>query len=247
MKMKALLLLATVLALLATQRAFGQNDWGINYVQYPAGQVYSDPHIRFEFRITNHGPATFPAGTVINTAARIVGTVFSLDLLGPGPTPITLSQDLGVGESFNYDPGYLDGAQTLAFFAVDTGEFCLIVYGTSQDPVDLNFPNDPHPANNMECLVWTDGQVITGDGFPQAVTERKPYPNPSSGQVTMTLPQGFRGTLELYSTLGMRELEAELSASEAVVDLSSLPMGTYHYVLRDTRGRIVSHGNLLHR
>ena len=242
--MKRISIFLLLLVLLGASRGKAQNDWGISYVHYPAGQIYNDPHVQFAFRITNYGPNSYPAGTVINTASRIVGTIFSLDLLGPGPTPITLAQDLGVGASFDYDPGYLDGAQTLAYFAVDTGEFCLIVYGTAADPVNLSFPNDPNPGNNMECLVWTNGQVITAQERIKALVDLKLFPNPSSGQVTLALPTGFKGEILLYSMLGELMLVQEVDAAKTAIDLGGLPAGAYHYLLRDARHVALSHGHL---
>jgi Secretion system C-terminal sorting domain len=244
--MKRTPLFLYLLVFFGTLQGWTQNDWGIQYVHYPAGQIYNDPHIQFAFRITNYGPNSYPAGTVINTASRIVGTLFSLDLLGPGPSPITLAQDLGVGASFDYDPGYLDGAQTLAFFAVDTGEFCLIVYGTAADPVDLAFPNDPYPSNNMECLEWTNGQVITSAATLQVPVDMKLYPNPSSGLVTLQLPTGFKGELAVFSMLGEQMLAQEVAAPSTTIDLGSFGPGTYLYRLADARKRLVGHGQLIH-
>lgn len=132
-------------------------DLSIRFSSYAPGSFHANDTVRNAFVIENHGPGTVRAGDKLRTACRIAGTLFALDLIGQGPTDLDVSADIPPGGTFAYDPGYLLGGSLLAFFATDTVEIKLMVYGTGQAAADEDFPGDLQPANNAASLFITSG------------------------------------------------------------------------------------------
>lgn len=130
-------------------------DLSIRFTTYVPGSIYANDTIRNVFEIMNHGPAVLHAGDRLRTACRIGGITFALDLIGEGPTDLVLPNDLPVGGTYTHNPGYLLGGSLLDYFATDTVQLCVLVYGFNQAAADPGFPADPVPGNNTACLRYT--------------------------------------------------------------------------------------------
>lgn len=141
----------------STPEASDTTDLSIRFSTYAPGSFHANDTVRNAFVIENHGPGTVRAGDKLRTACRIGGTLFALDLIGQGPTELDVTSDLPPGGTYAYDPGYLLGGSLLDFFATDTVEIRLIVYGAGQAAADESFPADPQPGNNTASLFITEG------------------------------------------------------------------------------------------
>lgn len=135
-------------------------DLGIKYDLYQPDSTYITDTLQFLFTVTNYGPATLKAGDNLLVACELNHIVYAFDLLGPGPTQLELTTDIAVGESFNYDAGYLLGNPTMDYFGVDNIDIGLIVYGINNMAADTTFPNDTYPENN-KAFINFDGTSIT--------------------------------------------------------------------------------------
>lgn len=133
-------------------------DLGIRFIQYESGKLYETDTIRNEFEITNYGSVKLKKGDKIQTACRIGGVLFALDLIGEGPTSIELTKDLDINESFTFNPGYLLGGSMLAYFETDTLDICVMVYGVNNS-FDTGFTKDTHPENNTDCLQFSTNLI----------------------------------------------------------------------------------------
>lgn len=131
------------------------SDFGVSYSDYTVGSVYTNDTFQTRFTVTNYGPTSFETGDTLFAAVRINQVVYGLDLLGSGPTPIVLTQPLGVMQTYPYNPGYLLRTPTLAYFSLDTLDIAIFLYGQSGSPIDTTFPQDPTPANNKAVLRLT--------------------------------------------------------------------------------------------
>lgn len=130
-------------------------DLGIEFTHYESGKTYETDTLWNEFKITNYGPLEFKKGDLIQVATKIGGVNFSLDLIGEGPTPIELTEDLGINESFIFNPGYLLGSATQDYFGTDSLELCIMVYGVNDNYDDI-FSKDTQASNNQSCIVYKD-------------------------------------------------------------------------------------------
>lgn len=131
------------------------SDFGVTYSEYAVGSVYTNDTFQTKFTITNYGPSSFETGDTLFAAVKINKVVYGLDLLGSGPTPIVLTQPLPASQTYQYNPGYLLRTPTLAYFALDTLDITILLYGKSGSPIDTTFPSDPTPANNKAVLRLT--------------------------------------------------------------------------------------------
>lgn len=133
-------------------------DLGIRFSHYESGKIYENDTIRNEFIITNYGSVKLRKGDKIQTACRIDGVLFALDLIGEGPTAIELKEDLGINESLTFNPGYLLGSSMLAYFATDTLDICIMIYGVN-GTFDTGFSKDTRPENNTACLQFSTNAI----------------------------------------------------------------------------------------
>lgn len=131
------------------------SDFGVKYSNYVEGSLYVSDTFQTKFTVTNYGPGVFESGDTLLGAVKINNVVYGLDLIGSGPTPIVLTQHLGVNQTYDYNPGYLMKTPTLAFFGLDTLDIIILLYGQSGSPADTTFPNDPTPSNNRAILRLT--------------------------------------------------------------------------------------------
>jgi hypothetical protein len=93
-------------------------------------------------------------------ACKFDTTVFALDLIGRGPTSITVPYDLNKNDSFNHNSGYLLGNSILAYFAVDSIDITLMVYGIEGSSISEFFPKDKNPINNKATLRIKSNKII---------------------------------------------------------------------------------------
>ncbi len=134
-------------------------DLGIAYSLYLPDSIYTTDTLQFQFKVTNYGPSALAAGDQLLVACELNHIIYAFDLLGPGPTKLTLGSDIAVGESFYYDAGYLLGNPTLDYFGVDNIDIGLIVYGINDMIADTTFPNDTYTENN-KAIINFDGTSI---------------------------------------------------------------------------------------
>lgn len=68
------------------------------------------------------------------------------------------------------------------------------------------------------------------------------YPNPASGSLSINLGELPKETLQLevFSVLGQRMLQQELTKAQTQIDISRLPPGMYLFTLSDKEGRSYS-------
>jgi hypothetical protein len=226
-------------------QANAQNDFGIRYVRYPAGQSFTNDTIRFEYEITNYGPNTVPQDSLLNVQLQIDEYFFALDLLGQGPTPISVPTTLAPNQSFIDDKGYLLGPATVSYLQRSAATFCLIVYGRLSDPVDTLFPNDPNPGNNKTCLSFSNGQ-ITALAQTSAIQHSTTsfnvdiFPNPTAGALNIDCHDSSVDRIEIYDILGQLVWEEKLAASNVQLSLSGLKTGIYGYILYGNHKRLHS-------
>jgi hypothetical protein len=226
-------------------QASAQNDFGIRYVRYPAGQSFTNDTIRFEYEITNYGPNTVPQDSLLNVQLQIDEYFFALDLLGQGPTPISVPTTLAPNQSFIDNKGYLLGPATLSYLQRSAATFCLIVYGRLIDPVDTLFPNDPNPGNNKTCLHFSNGQITAlaqASAIQPSTTSLNIdiFPNPTKGILNIDCQDNDVNRIEIYNVLGQLVWEEKLSSTTVQLNLESLKAGFYGYVLYRDRERLHS-------
>lgn len=130
-------------------------DLGIVYSTYSRGQFYTSDTFQTRFTVTNYGPSPLKSGDTLYAAVKISQVVYALNLIGSGPTKILLPGDLPVNGTFEYNPGYLLRTPSLNFYATDTLDITLLLYGSNGSPIDPSFPRDPSPQNNKATLRLT--------------------------------------------------------------------------------------------
>jgi hypothetical protein len=128
------------------------SDLSVSFNNYTNGITYNSDTIRFNFAIKNLHETTINQGKKIQVASKFGSTTFALDLIGAGPTMLTVPSYLYQNQSFNHDAGYLPGSSVLAYFGVDSIDISIIVYGPEGAPVNENFPYDRTPGNNITTL-----------------------------------------------------------------------------------------------
>jgi hypothetical protein len=131
------------------------SDFSVRYSLYQSGMVYESDTFQTRFTVTNHGPSSFEVGDTLFAAVQLNYVVYGLDLIGSGPSAIVLSQPLPVGQAYEYNPGYLLRTPSLNYFATDTLDLTILLYGQSGSPIDPSFPEDPTPLNNRAILRLT--------------------------------------------------------------------------------------------
>jgi hypothetical protein len=127
-------------------------DLSLSFNNYLADSVYFSDTIRFDYRITNLNTEKIDSGSTILAACKFGNTVFALDLIGTGPTNINVPYELNQGDYFDKNSGYLLKSSILSYFAVDSMEVSVFVYGLNGAPIDINFPKDRTPLNNIATL-----------------------------------------------------------------------------------------------
>lgn len=97
---------------------------------------------------------------------------------------------------------------------------------------------------SQEIILRTDFFVVTAVSDEQAPAKYATLslsPNPASDYLHIQLPSGYGATIELYNATGNRLLQySETIHPEEtrILDIRSLPMGTYQCVLHSPDGRI---------
>lgn len=132
-------------------------DIGIRFTRYQQGITYQTDTIQNEFELVNKSTFTLLKDNRFQTACKIGGVVFALDLIGQGPSPVKLPQDIAPGGTLKYNPGYLLGQSLLDYFGTDTVDICVMVYGLNEVEVSAEFASDPFPEDNMACLRFFAG------------------------------------------------------------------------------------------
>jgi hypothetical protein len=132
-----------------------RSDFGVVYSDYSFGNIYVSDTFQTRISVTNFGPSALEAGDTLLVSVKINQVVYSLDLLGSGPTPIILDQALPVNGTYIYNPGYLLRSPTLSYFGLDTLDIIMLLYGQGGSPIDTLFPEDPTPSNNKAILRLT--------------------------------------------------------------------------------------------
>jgi hypothetical protein len=135
--------------------SYAPTDLSISYDNYVNGSSNLNDTLFLNFTVENNGPSDIYAGDTLYFSARINGNYFGLNLLS-NKTAIVLTSDLLVGQTFNYNPGYLVPAQLYSFFPGATSiEICSVVWGRGIEAVDIptpSFPSDTDPTNNTTCV-----------------------------------------------------------------------------------------------
>jgi hypothetical protein len=79
-------------------------------------------------------------------------------------------------------------------------------------------------------------------GLPELkkISEISIYPNPSSGNITISVPERFSlpGELELFDISGRKVIQGSISQHQQTVDLSIFPAGLYSFKLTSSNGEI---------
>ncbi len=135
-------------------------DLGIKYSSYTVGNTYFTDTFQTKFTVSNYGPNALEAGDTVLAAVEINKVVYSLTLIGSGPTNIIVPNKVDPNQSFEYNPGYLLKTPTLAYYNKDTLDITLLMYGKSGSPVDKTFPIDPTPKNNSAILRLTQNNFF---------------------------------------------------------------------------------------
>jgi hypothetical protein len=209
------------------------DDLGVAYSLYFDGEVTADDTLRYAFEVTNHGRTTFQTGDTLYLSMRLNGQYYALDLLGT-ETAVVLTQDLGRSGSFSYDPGYLIGSQTLAFFpGATTLESCLTLWGRGMAAVDLSpaFPWDDDSTNNVTCMTYDPAFVAVNDPVVDAV-----YPNPANDVLHFELGEGLAEQIEVRNLGGQLLRRIPVTTSQVQLPVADLPNGFYLV-------RVVGHGD----
>lgn len=135
-------------------------DLALSYNQYVLDSIYASDTIRFDYRITNNDSKTINQNEKLLMAVKFDTTVFALDLIGAGPTEVSVPVDLTQNSFFDKNSGYLLGSSLLAYFAVDSLDISLMIYGPMGAAVDENFPKDRTPSNNKATLKIKANQIM---------------------------------------------------------------------------------------
>ena len=136
------------------------NDVSVTFNKYVLGTIYYNDTIRFDFNIKNLDSKTINQGTGILAASKFGNTTFALDLIGPGPSTITVPSDLNQNQSFNNNSGYLLASSVLAYFALDSMDISIMLYGPNGSAINENFPKDRTPSNNKATLKIKANQIM---------------------------------------------------------------------------------------
>ena len=136
------------------------SDVSVTFNKYVLGTIYYNDTIRFDFNIKNLDSKTINQGTGILAASKFGNTTFALDLIGPGPSTITVPSDLNQNQSFNNNSGYLLASSVLAYFALDSMDISIMLYGTNGSAINENFPKDRTPSNNKATLKIKANQIM---------------------------------------------------------------------------------------
>jgi hypothetical protein len=132
-----------------------KSDFGVVFSDYSLGYKYESDTFQTRITITNFGPSALEVGDTLLVSVKINQVVYSLDLLGSGPTKIILDKALPVNQTYIYNPGYLLRPPTLAYFGLDTLDIRMFLFGQGGSPIDTLFPNDSTPGNNKAILRLT--------------------------------------------------------------------------------------------
>jgi hypothetical protein len=136
------------------------SDVSVSFNKYVLGTIYYNDTIRFDFNIKNLDSKKINQGSSILAASKFGSTTFALDLIGPGPSTITVPSDLNQNQSFNNNSGYLLASSVLAYFALDSMDISIMLYGPSGSAIDENFPKDRTPSNNKATLKIKANQIM---------------------------------------------------------------------------------------
>jgi Secretion system C-terminal sorting domain len=207
-----------------TYNPAAHDDLSIAYSNYADGEITAADTLRYAFEVTNEGRTTFKTGDTVYVSMRLNGQYFALDLLGT-ETPVVLTQNLGRAQSFAYDPGYLVGSQTLAFFpGATTLESCLTLWGRGIAAVDLApaFPVDDDSTDNVTCMLYDPTFVAVETPVINAV-----YPNPASDLLHFELEAARVERIEVYNLAGQWQATFPVTASQMEVRVGTLPNGIY--------------------
>jgi hypothetical protein len=128
-------------------------DLALSYNNYVLDSIYANDTIRFDYRITNYDLKTINQNDKLLMAVKLGSTVFALDLIGSGPTEVNVPVNLNQNDFFDKNSGYLLGSSLLAYFAVDSLEVSLMIYGLLGATINENFPLDRTPTNNKAILM----------------------------------------------------------------------------------------------
>lgn len=134
-------------------------DLAVTYNNYLAGQSYLTDTIRFDYKITNFGAEPLSKNSKVLMASKFGTAVFALDLIGQGPTEVTVPNDLPQNASFSKYSGYLLVSSVLAYFSADSLDVTLMVYGPQGAAVSTAFPKDKDPSNNEVVLRLYPGKI----------------------------------------------------------------------------------------
>lgn len=134
-------------------------DLSIRFKHYDYGTLYPSDTIRNEFIITNHSNKTIKSGNSLLVGCELNATRFNLELTSSEPSKLILNEDLGPGQSFVYNPGYLLGNQMLSYFGTPTLSVGLMFYGVNDRPADNTYSNDPDPTNNQAFLLYNTAGI----------------------------------------------------------------------------------------
>lgn len=200
------------------------DDLEVAYQNYQNGEITAGDTLRYAFDITNHGRTSFKAGDTIYASIRLNGQYFALDLLGT-ETAIVLTQDLGLGGSYSYDPGYLIGSQTLLFFpGAATLESCLTLWGRGAAAVDLSpaFPWDDDSTDNVTCMLY-DPTFVAVD----APHVDRVYPQPARDVLNLDIWQGQAEMVEVRNLAGQIVGRASVTSAHVELPVATLPDGIY--------------------
>jgi len=78
-----------------------------------------------------------------------------------------------------------------------------------------------------------EGLLVNNQEVQQDMEERvSVFPNPASQQLTIKIPDShhaLNASVEIYNTVGQLEWQEDLTASQTVIDVSSLAAGSYFY------------------
>jgi hypothetical protein len=219
--------------------ANAQTNLGIEFVNYTEGQTFSEETIQTEFVITNLGSTHYHTGDTIYVSAKINGSLFALDLIGSGPTPILVTGMLHNGDTLHRNPGVLNGPMTLAFFpGATTLEMCMVVWGKGMASVTPTYGGDVNTANNTTCATFDPN--FTGIESAEH-TALSIYPNPASEQIILD-GSSFSNAdfLQIMDINGRTIVSSMQIIGKTSIDVSNWSNGLYSYRLHQKDGNSVT-------
>jgi hypothetical protein len=127
-------------------------------------------------------------------------------------------------------------------------------------PIHVNVPADTFrialssgkgPTGNDSSTLYADDlSMITvpnpdnsGVANINGINPVKIYPNPASGMLFISSPQGENLTCTLFTISGQEILTKALSGEDKA-DISSLPAGIYLYAIKDDNGAVIQSGKV---